>query len=260
MTSLYAFGQQKEVTVPFSNANGDKMLDVEVFSADIKIIGSSRTDVLIKYSVEKQEDHDDSEQDDKSKGMKKIGGSNFQFEIGEKNNKVRIFTQNFMNNVLIMEIEVPSGIDINISKQIGQNIYIENIQGAVNVENNIGSVTMKGISGSVNASSSTGDIIVGFETVNAEDAMSFNTITGNIDLTLPKNFKSDLKMRTEWGDIYSDLPIETVTKEASETKSTSKNGEMRVISNSWTYGTLNGGGSEMTLKTQMGSIYLRAKE
>jgi hypothetical protein len=252
------FGQQKEVTVPFSDQNGKMKLDVQVFSGDIKIIGTSRQDALIKYSIEKHEDENDRE-DEKSSGMKKIGGGNFQFEIGEDNNTVKVRSQNF-NSILLMEIEIPSEIDIDISKQIGQNIYIENIQGAINVENNVGSVTMKGISGSVNASSSTGEINVEFTKIDDSQSMTFNTITGNIDLTFNNAYKADLKMRTEWGDIYSDMNIETKVVEEPQSKNVSKNGGMKVISNNWTYGSLNGGGPEMTLKTQMGSIYLRASE
>jgi hypothetical protein len=256
--SSMLIGQEKEVAVAFSKANELKTLDIQIFSGDIKIIGGDRKDALIRYTIEKNED-DDEKEDEKSNGMKKIGGGNFQFEIGEKNNTVMVKSQNFMN-LLVMEIEVPSGINIDLSKQIGQNIYIENIQGAINVENNVGSITMKKISGSVNASSSTGEIVVDFVKIDPNQAMTFNTITGNIDLTFNSGHKADLKMRTEWGEIYSDMNIETKEVEDADMKKVSKDGSMKVISNNWTFGVLNGGGPEMTLKTQMGSIYLRASK
>lgn len=251
-------GQQKEVVVPFSEPSKAKTLDIQIFSGDIKIVGSSRADVLIKYKVEEKEEDHFPKKEDKSKGMKKIGGGNFQFEIGERNNEVSVNSQNFMNS-LSMEIEVPSDIDIDISKQIGQNISIENISGFINAESNVGNVTMKGIRGSVNASSSAGEIIVDFDRIDPEQAMTFNTITGNIELTFPGSHQADLKMRTEWGDIYSDMDIATKVMEDKTSKSIAKDGGMRIISNNWTYGSLNGGGPEMTLKTQMGSIYLRKK-
>lgn len=264
--SVQVFAQDKEHIIPFTNPNEAKELDLQIFSADITIKGSTRSDVLIKYRIEENKDGDhldethrkSGEVPEKAKGMKKIGGNNFEFEISEKNNRVRVKSQNFMN-LLVMEIEAPKEIAINLSKQIGENIVVQNITGDVNVETQIGNVTVNNVSGIVNASSSTGSILVNFDAIPDPQTMTFNTITGDIDLTFPSNYKADLKMKTEWGDVYSDMDIETRLAEENDTQTREKDGNLRVISNSWTLGSLNGGGPEMTLKSQMGSIYLRKK-
>ncbi|WP_235297917.1 DUF4097 family beta strand repeat-containing protein [Portibacter marinus] len=253
--------QVEEIVVTFSKPSESKTIEIQLFSGDISIVGTDRSDVLIKYEVEKREDdheHGRNKSNDKNQGLKKIGGGNFEFEIGEYNNEVSIKSQNWMN-LIRLEIEVPKKITVDISKQMGENVVVENIIGDVNVENNIGSVTILGVQGAVNASSSTGEIIVEFAAIDPNQTMTFNTITGNIDLTVPTTHKANLKMRTEWGDIYTDMDIETQQKKEPQTKTVHKNGGMKLVSNNWTYGSMNGGGPEMTIKTQMGSIYLRAK-
>ncbi len=265
VTCISLQAQEKEVTVPFSDPSGNKEFAVRVMSGDVTIKGTDRSDVLVKYKIEEHEDEGEWKDDhwknegqssgQKQKGMKKIGGKNFKFEIGEKNNTVYIKANNVMNMILF-EIEVPREIDIVVSKQIGKNVYVENIKGALNIESNIGTITVKKLSGFINASGSTGGINVEFDEVSADEPMMFNTITGDIDLTLPASHKADLKMRTEWGDVYSDMNIETKIQEDNKEQSTDGGGTVKV-SNSWTLGSLNGGGAQMTLKTQMGSIYLR---
>ena len=77
-----------------------------------------------------------------------------------------------------------------------------------------------------------------------------------IDVSLPAEYAASLKMKTDWGDIYSDLEITTQEVKPEFKKDDSGKG-FKMFSDSWTYGTINGGGPELTLKTQMGSIYLR---
>lgn len=255
-TGLYA--QQKELLVPFSSPNEPKTLDIQLFHGDIKVMGTERADVLIKYIIEEKENDHPRHTDEKNQGMKKIGGGNFEFEIGERNNEVSVRSQNFMN-MIRLEIEVPRDISINISKQLGENVWVEDISGAINIENNIGSVTLKKVRGIVNASSSAGEILVEFDEIDPDQSMTFNTVTGNIDLTIPSQHKANLKMRTQWGDIYSDLSVETKQEKANVTEKKDPSNGMTLVSNNWTHATLNGGGPLMTVKTQMGSIYLRSK-
>ncbi len=253
-------GQEKEVTVPFTNPADEKSLDIRLVGGEISIVGTDRTDILIQYEVSKRgEDEHSSPTNEKSRGMKRIGGANFEFEIEELKNKVRIKSNNVMN-MISLKIEVPRKINIDVSKQIGSEISIANIEGIINVENNIGDVTIANIRGSVNASSSTGEVTISFDEVDPEQSMIFNTISGNIDITFPPSYQADLKMRTEWGEIYSDMEIETEIRQKNETKKNGKKGSTKILSNTWTYGALNGGGPEITLKTQLGSLYLRAKE
>ena len=249
-------GQGKQVTVPFSSTEGEKVLEIDIFSGSVEIKGSQRNDVLIEYSISKlNEDYDEDEGKEKSQGLKRISGSNFGLEIGEDENTIYIESQNWTNSLNLV-IEVPTNTHIDISKNIGKLIQVENIAGNVNVENNVGEIMVNGVTGLVNASTNAGNIKVEFDGIPEPKTMKFISTTGDIDITLPSDYKADLKMKTDWGEVYSDMEIAT-TKGDYELKTSEDDQRVKYYTDTWTRGTINGGGTEITLKTQMGSIYLR---
>ena len=71
---------------------------------------------------------------------------------------------------------------------------------------------------------------------------------GNIDLTLPADSKLDVDLSTSFGKIKSDLPITVTVTESSE-----KDGDQIV-------GTINGGGEQLTAKTNSGSVNIHASK
>lgn len=254
-TSLLA---QEEVIVPFSEPGQAKTMEINIFHAGIKIIGTDRNDVLIKYKSSRIENEHSKERSipKKAKGMKKIAGNNLNFEISERKNRITISSENF-HEIMYLEIEVPRNIDLEIRKEIGENIEITNIVGNLNLECNVGSIFVKEFSGGVSASASTGNIEIEFSNIPDQQTMIFNSITGTIDLLLPASIKADLKMRTEMGDIYSDHNVELNNAKPSFEK-TEKRGTMKMVSQDWTIGTINGGGSvDISCYSKMGSILLR---
>src|ERR1041385_4564681 len=79
-----------EFTVPFSNPSGAMKLVVDIKTGSVKVKGTARKDVLVKYSSEKDEDDDDRERDhdrdhDRNRnnnrdGLKKISSGTMNLE------------------------------------------------------------------------------------------------------------------------------------------------------------------------------------
>ena len=91
--------------------------------------------------------------------------------------------------------------------------------------------------------------------------MSFTSLSGSIDVTLPAGAKARLKMKTNSGDIYSDFDITMEPGAKPVTTDDRKaGGKYRVHTESTMYGAINGGGPEITLTTFSGNIYLRKKK
>ncbi len=248
---------QEELIIPFSNTEQAKSLEINIFSANIIIVGSNRKDIKLTYETKKLDDHqEEREIPDKAKGMKRIAAHNFNFELSEKNNAVKIKSENF-SDIMYMKLEVPENIDIEIRKEIGENIEITNITGNLNLECNVGSILVKELNGTVSASASTGDIEIEFEQIPDQQTMIFNSITGTIDLLLPASIRADLKLRTEWGEVFSDHDV-AISPQKPSLKKSDKHGSMKVVGHDWTIGTINGGGSvNLSCYTKMGSILLR---
>ena len=250
---------QDEVIIPFSNPSEAKKLDIQIFSGDVTIKGTNRNDVLVKYAIEKKNDDSEKPVPDKAKGMKKIGGGNVDFEVSESNNTARISSSS-LGNLLYhvkLEIEVPYEIELELSKQVGRDINVENIRGDINIEASMGSINMTGISGNVNASSGVGGINVEFDQIPNPKPMTFTALSGDVEITIPKSHDAMFKMRTEWGEVYSDIDftIENVIGDEEAEENDDKG--LQLITKKWTNAIMNQGGEEIRVKTRMGNIYVR---
>jgi DUF4097 and DUF4098 domain-containing protein YvlB len=250
-------GQGEQVTIPFSNPAAAKKLKIEVSAGNIKITGTNRTDILVNYSVMKGEEHEDDTKKMKN-GMKKISGSNFSFEMSENNNVAFIESANWFKP-MDLEIEVPKNIVIEVKSNMGEIVEITSTTGSINVESNMGEIVLKDINGVANVSSNVGSIKVEFSSIPNPTAMLFSTTMGDVDIALPATFNADLKLKTDWGEVYSDMDLKTKPVKPKLEKS-KKDEEFKVSTDSWINATLNGGGSPLTLKTKMGDIYLRKKK
>ena len=255
--AITIFAQSEEVAIPFADATSDKELHVKIFQGDITIKGTNRKDVLVTYEVIDKEKESTPVTEDKQ-GLKKISGGNLDLEMTSNSNVAKIKSHNW-NRSIRLSIEVPTNIQLNIQKNIGGNISIADISGDVNIENNVGNIETENISGIVSASTNAGDIKCHFKEILNAQNMLFTSTTGKIDLSLPPQFAADLKLKTDMGDIYSDLDLQIVKKE-SEPETKDDAGNFRFLHSDYTYATVNGGGPELTIKSKLGNIYLRTSK
>jgi DUF4097 and DUF4098 domain-containing protein YvlB len=90
-----------------------------------------------------------------------------------------------------------------------------------------------------------GDINITYSNINTAKSSSINSISGEIDITLPVKTATDLELRTVSGAIYSDFDF-------TETQKNLK----KIGGNDMNY-TLNGGGFKLSIASVSGTIYLR---
>jgi DUF4097 and DUF4098 domain-containing protein YvlB len=97
--------------------------------------------------------------------------------------------------------------------------------------------------------------------VTPDKAMSFSTMNGEIDVTLPANTKANVKLKTDHGDIFTDFDIKLdATARPPQVEDNRKNGgRYRVQFDRGTNGTINGGGPEIQFTTFNGNILIHKK-
>ena len=94
------------------------------------------------------------------------------------------------------------------------------------------------------------------ESVDASAAMAFSTLNGSLDITLPADTKSNLKLKSDHGQVYTDFDIEVSKTEPKAEVSTEKN--MHKLSvDDWVHAKINGGGSQIMMKNMFGDIFIR---
>lgn len=256
-----------EFTVPLTDPNKRGKLKAHLNYGSITVKGTARKDLLIKYSASEDNDRDDDDDDDDDDreerssasriGLKRISGGTMDLEVTENENYVKASSDSWSHK-LNLEIEVPSGFDINVSTYNDGDLEISNIQGALELNNYNGEIEATAISGSVVATTYNGEIKVVFDKVTEGTPMSFSTYNGDIDLTFPATLKATLKMKTERGEILSGFDMAMV-KTGPIQKKEEKSGTYKVVIDDWVKGDINGGGPEFVMKNYNGDVIIRKK-
>ncbi len=249
-----------EVTVPLSNTGKIGLLETDLKNATIKVTGTNRSDVLIKYQVIEDDEHshdgDDEEHDNQATtaGLKKIKTTNFDLEISENNNTVSIKSESWLQRIQL-DIEVPQNFNLDLHNYTGKSLEVKNVSGDHNLESYTGHIKATGISGTVNASTYAGQVEIVFNQVTPAIPMAFSNYSGTIDLTFPSTYKATFKMKTTFSDVYSAFDMEVASKPAQLKKV--EGNTFKLSTDEWTVGNINGGGPEIMIKNFSGGIYLR---
>jgi hypothetical protein len=251
--SLWAQGAS-EFTVPLSDPAKKGKLKAQINYGSINVKGTARKDVLVKYTT--RDDKDKSGGGDKD-GLRRIGGGGLDLEVVESSNQVKVSSDSW-NSRVDLEIEVPSGMDLQVKTYNDGDLVITNIQGEVVLTNYNGEITALNISGSVVATTYNGGIKVTFDKVTPETPMSYSTYNGDIDITFPAAVKATIKMKTDQGEIYSGFDVDFKSSGPVQ-KTDSKSGVYKVTIDEWKRGDINGGGPEMSIKNYNGDIIIRKK-
>jgi hypothetical protein len=193
-------------------------------------------------------------------GMKQLSGSSSGLEVEEEDNVVKIDTQSWKAATdLVIQVPVTSSLEIQSSMDGA--VVVEGVSGEIDINNINGPVTLTNVSGNALVHTVNGDITVALARVAADKPLSFSTMNGDIDVTLPAEVKANLKMKSEQGEIYSDFDINMTRQPArSEASDKSDQGKYRITFDKSLYGLINGGGQEIGFNTFSGDIYIRKKK
>lgn len=248
----------EEMTVPLTDPGKPVTLEAHLMQGSIKVVGYEGKDVIVQVFMDSSKDDDNNDRDDDSRGMKRIatpGGLDVRAE--EHNNTVQINAGSERGNLRALTIKVPQNTArINVGTINGGEVTISNVSGKIEVGNVNGGITATDISGSVVANTVNGDIIVTFKSVDASTAMAFSNMNGKIDITLPADTKANLKLKSDRGEMFSDFDI-AIDKTAPKLETKNEDHFHQIKIDDWITGKINGGGPEIEMQSQMGSIYIR---
>jgi DUF4097 and DUF4098 domain-containing protein YvlB len=254
ITSAIASAQESnEFAIPLSDPAKRGKLKAHLNYGSIIVKGTGRKDVLVRYVSSNDEDKKGSSKD----GLRRIGGGGLDLEMSESSNSVKVESKSW-NHKVDLEIEVPSGFDLDVHTYNDGDLMVTNIQGALELTNYNGEITALNITGSVVATTYNGEIKVTFDKITENTPMSYSTYNGDIDITFPSTLKATLKMKTEQGDIYSGFDVDFKSSGPVQKKDT-RSGVYKVVIDEWKRGDINGGGPEITMKNYNGDIYVRKK-
>lgn len=247
-----------KVTVPFRDASKPRTLVVKLIQGGITVRGYEGKDAIVQ-STPRGESSRRRPRSAPPDGMHRIDGSTGDLDVTEDNNVITVHGGVMRSSDV--SIQVPGQTSIRVQTLNGGAIVIENIAGEIEAENMNGAVTITNASGSVIANSMNGKINVSLDKVTPGKSMSFSTMNGAIDVTLPADVKANLKLKTDNGEIFTDFDVKLDGSNHPPVVEDQRKsgGRYRVRMDKAMYGTINGGGPEMQFVTYNGNILIHKK-
>ncbi|MEN0004357.1 MAG: DUF4097 family beta strand repeat-containing protein [Bacteroidota bacterium] len=237
-----------EFTIPLTSPDKKGKLEVDIKSGSITVKCTPRKDILIKYeSLSSSE----VKMEKASNGLKKINGGITNLEVYEEDNMVSIESDNW-NKGVNLYIETPQNMDMELSAYNNGDVSLEGAVGNIEIENYNGSITAKDISGTLIADTYNGDIKVSFLKLTPDIPLAFTTYNGNVDLTLPAATKASVKVRSNYGDIFTGFDMQFTKPKPQVQKE-----KRKMYIDGWFTGDINGGGPEFRMENYHGDIYIR---
>lgn len=252
---LMAQQDAERVSVPLTDPNRPATVRIDTMRGDITVRGHDAAQVVVMSKEGAPARRSPRRRDPAElEGLKRIDLGGGGFTVEERDNVVTVGTGHQNTDV---EVLVPRSSLLKLKTMSGE-IVVEGIRGEVEANSMNGEVTMTGIQGTVVAHSLNGEIKVALDRVEPKP-MSFSTMNGDIDVTLPADTKATLKLRNDHGEVYSDFDLKVQSKPLIE-QGNRENGKYRVKFERSMTAALNGGGPEISFRTLNGKIKIRQKK
>ncbi|WP_258099417.1 DUF4097 domain-containing protein [Marinoscillum pacificum] len=246
-------GFSEQFTIPLTKPGERAYIKLDQVQGDIKVTAYDGKEVIIiaKSSGKNLNNHRQKD-DNIPAGMKKVSSTGIELRAKENNNKIDIDSESWKARIDI-EMKVPANCDLDLHTVHGI-IEVTGVNGAMDLSGVNGGINLSNVSGSIVSNTVNGEVKVTLQKITSGEPMSFVTLNGNVDVTLPASTKATTKMKSDQGDIYTDFDMDM---ERSKTNVKRDDGKYEVSINQWVYGKINGGGPEYTMKNMNGNIIVR---
>jgi hypothetical protein len=246
----------ERVVVPARDSSHPRKVDVNLLGGSITVKGYAGKEVIVETRGEGRRQDRDRDHDRAADGMRRLDLPARGLTVEEENNVVTVRMQRAQHASLV--ISVPPDTSLMLRNLNGE-ITVDGVRGELDVSSTNGKITLNNVAGSVLANTMNGALKATVDSLEANKPLSFSTMNGPIDVTLPADFKANVKLRTDHGEVYSDFDFK-LSGGALTQRNESSDGRFKVTMDKTITGTINGGGTEATFKTFNGTIYLRKKK
>jgi len=241
------------VVVPARNTSHPRVLNAASTHGSITVKTYNGKEVIVETSGSSREDRRRTDQS--VDGLHRIDLPSRGLVVEEEDNVITVRATTPGPESLV--ISVPADTSLHLRSTHG-NVEADGVHGEVEATSTNGRVTLSNISGTVVAASTNGSVKVTMDRVDAGKPMSFSSVNGSIDVTLPADTKANLKLRAVHGSVWSDFDMR-LTGGQPTTTNAGGDTRYRVEFDRTIYGAINGGGPEFSFNTVNGRLIIRKK-
>jgi DUF4097 and DUF4098 domain-containing protein YvlB len=240
------------IPVTLSDPSRPARVKVSMVNGGITVKGYEGKEVVVEARVRNRENSRS------ETGPKRLAISTTGLTVEEESNEVNINTESYMHPIDVT-ISVPAHTSLKLRAVNDGDIVVTGVEGELDVDDVNGSVTLNNISGSAVAHALNGHLYATFVRVDAQKAMAFSSLNGDIDVTFPADLKANVSIRSDQGDVFSDFDVQLKAAAAQPEVEDGRGhgGKYRVKIDRTVHGTINGGGPEIQFRNFQGKIYIR---
>jgi len=222
-------------------ASGKKIVFKEIDR--LSIVGTSTSDLTISQESSR-------ETNERAKGLQKISASGrkdntgFGVSVTEEDGVIYVEQVGGKNGRIIVNVPNNAIVEVIQSTYNGGNLLVDDFAGELDVSMHYHRVKLNNTTGPIAINTIYGGITVVLSKSPTNDIRLHSTYS-DVDLELPSSVKANVSLSTSYGSMYTDFDI--LVK--SNTGNGRKDGKLN--------GTINGGGTQISLTATYDDIYLR---
>ena len=235
---------QECTTVKFNDPSRPGLLKIDWHNGSVIVKTHNSSDVTLETARNVNRRPDPPE----AAGLRRIDTADEITVDSDSSNVITISSHNGQNGSNL-QIEVPVKTNLKLLSHNGAVISVDGVEGDIEVSNHNGTINVLNVAGSVVADSHNGKVTVSLRDISPGKPMSFSSMNGSVDVTLPPTSKLNVKLRTQNGGIWTDFDIQTQPSSTPAVR-----GDKTIT------GTINGGGADFDLRTHNGNIYLKKEK
>lgn len=240
--------QNKPLTHRVKLANNkDSRVIITMFNSGVQVVGHNADEVIIEADGYEAPPA-------RAKGLKPLynqseDNTGFGLAVTKENNTLRISKASRQDGNYVIRVPRNAAVVYEETNWTGDDVSVSDTNGEIELKLTSSNANLTNVSGPVIANTTAGDIVIKFSSLNQTKPSAISSVAGAVDVTLPANTKTNLKLKSIQGEIYSDFDMNLANG--------SKNGLPKVAGGNTIEGTTNGGGVEMSLYTITGDMFIR---
>jgi hypothetical protein len=228
---------ETRVVVPSSNASRPRTVKVTTVNSGITVRTHNGADVIVETAGGRNRRLPDRTPD----GLHRIDLPR-DVTVSEEGDVINVKGP-VNGGPIVLTVPVNTSLQL---KAVSGPIRVDGVHGEVDATSTNARVELMNVSGTIVADSTNGSITASMDQVDPSKPISFSTVNGSINVTLPADLKANVKLRTLNGSIWSAFEMKM-------------NGGLTAGHGGTMTGTINGGGVEASFTTLNGRIEIRKK-
>ncbi len=263
LTPVTAFAQTataptpERISVPLSRPGEPAWLEIDMVYGSIDVEVYDGAEMLIEVRPRGAEGPKPDGKPAEG-GLRRIPNASFEFSVEEEDNRVWVESDSW-KRALDVTARVPRNTSLKLETVNQGHVKVVGAEGEHEISNTNGAITAERIAGSLIAETVNGPVTVTFTSVSSDRPMSFASLNGNVDVTLPAGSRADVVLDSGNGEVYTDFELALATAQPRIDKGRD-GGRFRVEVSREMRGTINGGGPELRFETFNGDIFVRQGE